>query len=153
MDIPDLGVAHEPVAKTDGVSVSKKGAIGVFVCEGIHVRGIRSVDGIALHALLWGDPPAIVDAAEVSSERATLERRRTSDTLCSSPEPCRPGSEISAGLIRCRDLPVTAISGRTVQSPPPRNLGGGLSRLTSTISTTWGKTRVREPVHGPLVHR
>ena len=87
MDIPDLGVAHEPVAETDGVSVSKKGAIGVFVCEGIHVRGIRSVDGIALHALLWGDPPAIVDAAEVSSEQATLERRRTSDTLCSSPEP------------------------------------------------------------------
>ena len=73
---------YEPVAETDGVSVGKEGAIGVFVCEGIHACGIRSVDGIVLHALLWGDPPAIVDAAEVSSERETLEQRRvTSRTI------------------------------------------------------------------------
>ena len=60
MDISDLGVAHGTVAGTDDVCVGKEGVIRVFICEGIHAYGIRSVDGVALDAqILWGDLPAI----------------------------------------------------------------------------------------------
>ena len=55
---PSLGPTAFPWAE---------GAIRIFIGEGIHAYDTHSVDGIALHAqILWGDPPAIMDTAEVS---------------------------------------------------------------------------------------
>ena len=62
MDVPDLRVAHESIAKTDGNAVRVKGTVAVVLGNLVHVGGVGRADGVALHALLWGDTPAIVDA-------------------------------------------------------------------------------------------
>ena len=55
--------------------MSEQGTTGAFFCKGIHVCGIGSLDGIALHALLRGDTPAIVDAVEGVNKPAREPRR------------------------------------------------------------------------------
>ena len=58
--LPDLRVAHKSIAKTDGETVRVESAVAVVLGNLVHVSGVGSTDGIALHALLWGDTPAIV---------------------------------------------------------------------------------------------
>ncbi len=36
--------------------------VAMTLGDGVHVRRVPSGDGVALHVLLWRDPPAIVDA-------------------------------------------------------------------------------------------
>ena len=60
MDVPDLRVAHKSIAKTDGETVRVESAVAVVLGNLVHVSGVGSTDGIALHALLGGDTPAIV---------------------------------------------------------------------------------------------
>lgn len=61
---PNFRVSHEPFTKTNGCTVGSQGAIAVVLGDSVHVGGLTSVDGIALHALLWGNPPAIVHAMD-----------------------------------------------------------------------------------------
>ena len=59
---PDLRVSHEPIAKADREPVCVEGAVAVVLRNSIHVGGVACLDRVALHALLWGDAPSIVDA-------------------------------------------------------------------------------------------
>jgi hypothetical protein len=61
-DEPDLGVAHKAVGKPDGESVRGERAMRVVLRDRVHVRGIAGVDGVALHALLGREAPAVMDA-------------------------------------------------------------------------------------------
>ncbi len=58
---PDLRVTHETLAETDGDTVRLELAVAVGLANGVHVGGVRGIDGIALHALFSGDTPSIVD--------------------------------------------------------------------------------------------
>jgi hypothetical protein len=62
---PNFRVAHEPIVQTDRVSVRKKGAIGMFFGNGIHVGGVCCIDSITFHAFFWRDSPSIVDAVVI----------------------------------------------------------------------------------------
>lgn len=59
--VPNLRVAHETLAETDGDTVRLELAEAVGLGNGVHVGGVRGIDGVAFHALLRGDTPAIVD--------------------------------------------------------------------------------------------
>ena len=61
-DAPDLGVAHEPIAKPDGRPVRGQQALtAVLLANRVHVRRRARLDGIPLEPRLYCDTPAIVD--------------------------------------------------------------------------------------------
>ena len=62
MYAPNLRVAHETIAQSDGEAVRVERAVAVGLANGVHVGGVGGADSIALHVLLRGDTPAIVDA-------------------------------------------------------------------------------------------
>ena len=66
---PNFRVAHEPIAQADCKTVCVEATGTVVLGDGVHVGRNSSVDRVALHALLWGDTPAIVYAGRwVSSD-------------------------------------------------------------------------------------
>lgn len=84
---PDFRVSHEPIVQTDRISVRKKGAIGMFLGNGIHVSGVCCIDSITFHALLWSDSPPIVNAVvmivnEARPLHSGATALLTSDRLC-----------------------------------------------------------------------
>ena len=62
MHLPDLRVAHEPIAETDRQTVRMKGSCTVFFRDRVHVRRISSRNGVTLHIGLRCNAPSIVDA-------------------------------------------------------------------------------------------
>ena len=57
---PNFRVAHEPIAQADCKTVCVEATGTVVLGDGVHVGRGPGVDRVALHALLWGNAPAIV---------------------------------------------------------------------------------------------
>ena len=74
-DVPDFRVAHKTVAETYSETVRVQRAVAVVLRDLVHVRRIGGADGVALHVLLGGNAPSIVDAAKCDlSDRRTVVR-------------------------------------------------------------------------------
>ena len=68
--VPDFRVAHEAVAETDRETMGVESTVTVVLGNRVHVRSVSGIDGVALHALLWGNTPPIVNAACGGETRA-----------------------------------------------------------------------------------
>ena len=60
--LPDLRVAHEPIAEADRQTVRMKGSCTVLLRDRVHVRCISGRNGITLHVGFRCNTPSIVDA-------------------------------------------------------------------------------------------
>ena len=76
---PDFRVAHEAVAEPDRETMGVESTVTVVLGNRVHVRSVSGIDGVALHALLGRDTPAIVDAV---SDGEDCKRRIWEDCRC-----------------------------------------------------------------------
>ena len=74
---PNFRVAHEPIAQADCKTVCVEATGTVVLGDGVHVGRNSGVDRVALHALLWGDTPAIVYAERRVSMGVVVEGEGT----------------------------------------------------------------------------
>jgi hypothetical protein len=65
VEVADLGVAHEPLGEADSDAVGSDAAVRVVLRDRVHVRCVRGVDRVALHARLRREAPAIVYATPI----------------------------------------------------------------------------------------
>lgn len=81
---PDLGVAHEAIAQTDGETVGLERGVVVGLSDGVHVGGIGVLDGVSLDALDGSNSPSVVDAGgakdgERKRQQRVISVRRVDD--------------------------------------------------------------------------